>query len=103
VIQEVTDPKVPAVSDAKKLKLQQLRQLAKEFEAVFLHMMQKSMRATVKKSGFFGGGQAEETFTNLFDLQVAERGAGGLGIGKMILKKYAKHVREDAPKVDVRG
>ncbi len=81
--------------------MQQLRELAHSFEGIFFQMLQKSMRATIKSSGLMGGGQAEEVFTQLFDAEIAERGAGrsggtGLGIAESILKTYGKRFMKEA-------
>jgi len=49
----------------------QLREIARQMESIFFGMLMKSMRSSVKKSGFLSGGFGEETFTQLFDLEVA--------------------------------
>lgn len=105
-VQESAAPQRPAQAQEKGLA--KLQEIAKSFESVFLQMIMKSMRSTVKKSGFLGGGQAESMFTGLFDSEVADRGGRhgkGLGIADMILKRYSKYVAPDAqpPKVDVKG
>ena len=87
---------------------QQLQELAHSFEGIFFQMIQKSMRSTIKPSGLMGGGQSEAVFTQLFDAEVAERGAQrgtgtGLGIADSILKTYGKRImREAAPEKSIR-
>lgn len=113
MIQDVTvakqDQTIEAAKQMKEKGLQKLSEIARQFESVFYELMMKSMRTTIKKSGFMDGGQAEQTFTSLLDQNITERAASdprnGLGIAKMILKHYGKHVKDDpAPaKVDTRG
>lgn len=74
----------------------ELREMAQGLESVFVGMLMKSMRATVKKSELFSGGRGEEMFTDLMDQRlgdaVSKRG-GGLGLADMIVKKYGKHIK----------
>ncbi|MBK1734840.1 hypothetical protein CKO15_05960 [Halorhodospira abdelmalekii] len=59
---------------------QDLREVAQQFEAVFVEMMLKQMRAATPGDSFFGG-NAEETYRSLFDRQVALQMARGQGMG----------------------
>ena len=75
--------------------LAQLQEAAQSFESVFAQMLLSSMRSTVKQSGLFHGGRGEEVFRDLLDRQFAEGSAkrdGGLGIAKIIVERYRKHV-----------
>jgi flagellar protein FlgJ len=45
-----------------------LREACAEMESLFISHLLKEMRATVEKSGFIDGGQAEEIFTSLLDV-----------------------------------
>lgn len=75
--------------------LGRLQEAARSFEAVFAQMLLSSMRSTVKQSSLFHGGRGEEVFRDLLDRQFAEGSAkrdGGLGISKLIVEKYRKHV-----------
>ncbi len=79
-----------------------LREAAQGLESVFLRMLLKSMRQTVKKSGLFHGGRGEEMFTSVFDAHLADGiSRRGLGLADMIVRRYAKHVEagraQDAP------
>ena len=76
-------------------KLENLREAAQGFESIFIQMLLKSMRSTVKKSGLLDGGKGEEIFTGMMDQNFAEATSnrdGGIGLAKMIVKKYAKYV-----------
>ena len=79
-----------------KVELQELDEIARAFESVFLNMLMRSMRETVGKSKMFHGGRGEEIFTGLFDVEItgkASKQGMGLGIGKMIVERYAENVR----------
>ena len=58
-----------------------IKKSAQQFEAMFLQMMMKSMRATIEKGGLFES-QASETFEQMYDQQIvmamSERGSTGL-------------------------
>ena len=57
------------------------QRVASEFEAMFLSILMKSMRATVTKSGLFGEGKGEEMFRSLWDEQMARQTTNGEGLG----------------------
>ena len=65
-----------------------LKSAAREFEAMFLGLMLKEMRATVAESDLGGKGMGQSTYTEMFDQEVArslsERGA--LGIADLLLR-----------------
>ena len=62
------------------------RKAAREFEALFVGMMLKSMRETVGKDMLAGKGQSDEIYRSLLDQEYARAIAeqGGLGLAKMI-------------------
>ncbi len=69
-----------------------LREAARGFEALLIQALLKTMRATVPRSGVFGGGRGEEIFTGLLDSHFAGQAArqrGGLGLGAALLERYA--------------
>lgn len=57
------------------------RKVAREFEAMFVGMMLKSMRETVGKDPLTGGGRGEEIFRSMLDQEYASAIAAGGGIG----------------------
>lgn len=63
--------------------LKDVQKISKEFEAIFLEFMIKSMRDTIHKSKFIHGGTGEEIFTSLLDAEyaksIAEQQSNGLG------------------------
>ena len=71
-----------------------------EMESLFLTHLLKEMRATVEKSGFIDGGQAEEIFTSLLDVELSKKmsAAGGIGLSAILLEQLGgKAPRNDNP------
>ena len=68
------------------------KKVGREFEAMFVNMMLKSMRDTVGKDKLTGGGHGEETFRSLLDQEYANAAAasGSLGLATMIEKELSK-------------
>ena len=68
------------------------KKVAREFEAMFVAMMLKSMRDTVGKDQLTGGGHGEETFRSLLDQEYAATAArsGGVGLASMIEKELTR-------------
>jgi flagellar protein FlgJ len=66
-----------------------LRAACAEMESLFLSHLLKEMRATVEKSGFIDGGQAEEIFTSLLDVEISKKmaAAGGIGLSAILLEQ----------------
>ena len=62
-----------------------------EMESLFLSHLLKEMRATVEKSDFISGGQAEEIFTSLLDVEISKKmsAAGGIGLSAILLEQLA--------------
>ena len=73
---------------------QKLKQACSELESLFVYYLVKEMRATVPKSGLFGGGSAEDIYTSMLDLQlskdIAER--RGIGISKALFERLYNNV-----------
>lgn len=70
----------------------QLRQVSKDFEAIFLQMMLKEMRNSVQRSGLMGNSQATQFFESMQDEQLSHKlaDAGGIGIGDILYKQLQK-------------
>ena len=64
------------------LKDEALRKACKEFESVFTHELLKSMRKTIEKCDLFHGGQGEEIYESLLDMELSKTlsdgGANGI-------------------------
>jgi flagellar protein FlgJ len=69
----------------------QLRAACAEMESLFLSHLLKELRATVDKSGFISGGQAEEIFTSLLDVEISKKmsAAGGIGLSAILLEQLS--------------
>lgn len=67
----------------------QLKEACAELESLFIYSLLKEMRATIPKTGFTGGGKAEEMFTSMLDSQLAKELAskGGIGLSSIILNQ----------------
>ncbi|MHB8120664.1 MAG: rod-binding protein [Desulfuromonadaceae bacterium] len=83
---------------------QQAKNVSQDFEALFVGMMMKSMRATVGKDQLTGGGHGEDVYRSMLDQAYADasvKRGGGLGIAKIIEKDIIRQEsRKVAPKVD---
>lgn len=76
------------------------KKAAREFEALFVGMMLKSMRATVGKDPLTGGGQGEEVYRSLLDQEYANSvvKSGGLGLAGIIEKQLIRQDKKVVPK-----
>lgn len=84
----------------------QAKKVSQDFEALFVGMMMKSMRATVGKDTLTGGGHGDDVYLSMLDQEYAalsvKRG-GGLGIAKIIEKDIIRQEsRKMTPKIDHR-
>jgi len=67
-----SSPKLPTVDPDKKGDPEAIREVAKQFESVFLHQVFKSMRSTVPKDGMLQSGFGGEVFTDMLDQKYAD-------------------------------
>ena len=54
----------------------ELKKACREFESVFTYELLKSMRRTVEKCELFHGGQGEDVYQSLLDMELAKGMAG---------------------------
>lgn len=68
--------------------------VAREFEAMFVGMMLKSMRETVGKDKLTGGGHGEEVYRSMLDQEYAKALTehGGIGLTAMLERQLDKPV-----------
>ncbi len=68
---------------------QQLKQVAQQFEAIFIQQMFKEMRNTVPDAGLLEKGNADDIYTQLQDAEAAKMMAqhGGIGLADLMLKQ----------------
>ena len=86
------EPKHPMTAADKESK--KLREACEGFEAMFLSMMYKQMRATVPKDGLFGHSNAIDIFEDLRDTELMNAAAksGGIGLADMMFKQLSPTV-----------
>lgn len=65
-----------------------LKAACDSFEALFTQQLLKQMRATVPKDALFGGGSAEQIYTEMLDAELSKEmaGSGGLGISRLLFE-----------------
>lgn len=70
-----------------------LAKAAKQFEAVFMNMLLKSMREATPQDGMFDSEQTN-MFTSMLDQQLSETmgGSRGIGLADMMVKQLGRHV-----------
>ncbi len=81
--------------------LQTLRKSCREFEAIYVNEMYKSMRKTVPESGLFEKkGSAEEVYQEMLDMEMARQTASGdgMGIGKAMYQQLHSRYYKDEDK-----
>jgi Rod binding domain-containing protein len=78
-----------------------LREACSEFEALFINLLLKELRATVGKSGLMDGGRAEEVYTGMMDTEMARDLAakGGIGLAAILYRQLdpARAERRSVP------
>lgn len=75
------------------------KKVSQDFEALFVGMMMKSMRATVGKDELTGGGHGDEIYRSMLDQEYANasvKRGGGMGIAKIIEKDI---IRQETRKI----
>jgi flagellar protein FlgJ len=72
-----------------------LRQVAGEFEALFVAELLKSMRSTTLESGFLSQDRASKMYRDMHDEALAGKlsQTGSLGIGRMLEEELARGSR----------
>jgi hypothetical protein len=70
----------------------ELKQVAQNFESIFIQMMFKEMRNSVEKSNLFGNSQATEFFESMKDEEMSKQlaASGGIGLGNMVYQNLKK-------------
>lgn len=72
--------------------LQALRSSCREFEAIYVQQMYKTMRKSIPDSGMFQKGMAEDVYREMIDMERAKQTAAGdgTGIGKAMYEQLVK-------------
>lgn len=87
----VQSPKTPSVSRDHK----QLRESAREFEAMYVFEMYKSMRKNVPDGGLIEKPSSSKIFEEMLDMEMARKAAAGqgMGLGKAMYEQLKKNVK----------
>ena len=74
-----------------------LEKAAKQFEAVFMNMLMKSMREATPQDGMFDSEQTK-MFTSMLDQQLSQSvgGTHGIGLAEMMVKQLSRHGKAEA-------
>jgi flagellar protein FlgJ len=81
----------------------QAHKIGQDFEALFMGMMMKSMRATVGQDALTGGGHGEEVFRSMLDQEYASIASKrGMGLAPLIEKEIVRQEesRNNVKKLD---
>jgi flagellar protein FlgJ len=81
-----------APSKGKGREPEQLKEVAQQFEAIFIQQMYKEMRKTVPDEGLIPRGNADDIYNQLQDLEAAKITAqrGGIGLAELMLEQLMK-------------
>lgn len=73
-------------------KLKSLRKSCREFEAIYINEMYKTMRKTVPESSLFESDMANTLYQEMLDMEMARQTADGdgMGIGKAMYEQLKK-------------
>ncbi|MBM9602998.1 rod-binding protein [Desulfopila inferna] len=80
ITQSVT-PTSPSVAPDKAKNDKQLRQSAREFEAIYINEMYKAMRKNIPEGGLLEKSSATTMFEEMLDMEMARKTAAGKGMG----------------------
>ena len=71
---------------------EKLKQKAREFEAIFVQQVFKSMRQTIPEGKLLPRGNAEQIYTDFQDMEAAKRLSeqGGIGLAEMLVEQLQK-------------
>lgn len=86
--------KGPACEQTLEMKKMRLRQATREFESFFMLHMLQAMRQTIPKSELLEGGLGQDTYTSMFDEELARKVAGSSpdSLSEMLYKSLEKHL-----------
>jgi flagellar protein FlgJ len=76
------------------------QQVGKQFEALFMQQLLKSMRDATMKSGMWDSASSD-LYSDMLDQQLAQKVAGGTGLADMIAKQLTRHIGEPAGKTGI--
>jgi len=80
--------------ETKSKDMKKLKEVAKEFEAIFVKMLLNEMKKTVHKSDFIHGGAVEDIFEDMLYSEYSKKMANNmnLGIADKIVELYKNYL-----------
>ena len=89
--QNVTSKKF--VSNLEGNKNKELRDVAEQFESIFIHQMLKQARQSKLAEGIFNS-EAQDTFNNMLDMEYSEilSKKNNFGIAEALIKQFQPHL-----------
>lgn len=79
-----------------------VKSAATQFEALFMHMVLKSMRDATPKSGLLGTDTAHDTYSAMLDQQLAAKVAtSGTGLADTIARQLTQHMNAQSVNAEV--
>lgn len=87
-------------TEPKDQELRKLRNSCREFEAIYINEMYKTMRKSVPDSGLFKKDMANTLYQEMLDMEMAKQTAAGdgMGIGKAMYEQLKKQHFPDGDK-----
>jgi flagellar protein FlgJ len=80
----------------------ELQEACTEFESLFIYQLLKEMRASIPDGGYLGQSMQSETYTSLFDIEIARRLSTqrGIGLADFLMQQLADQLDENS-KADI--
>ncbi|MEA3545643.1 MAG: rod-binding protein [Thermodesulfobacteriota bacterium] len=87
LLNQITTP--PPAKTHKGQNPEQLREVAQQFEAIFIQQMFKEMRHTIPTDGLIQRSNADDIYAQLQDLEAAKLTAqqGGIGLADLMMQQ----------------
>jgi len=76
-----------------------LKEVAQQFEAIFINIMLKEMRKTIPKDGLLSGDLSSTIYREMMDTALSEHiaKAGGFGLGEHIYRELKERAGGETP------
>ncbi len=88
------------LSEAKPKDVEEIKKLSKDFEAIFMEIVLKSMRESVDKSNLIDGGNGEQIFQSMLDSEYAKNLASQDMTGlSASIESHLTHLMEGGGKI----
>jgi len=72
---------------------EKVKEVARQFEAIFIQQIYKEMRKTVPDNGLIPRGNADEIYTQMLDLEAAKvtTQQGGIGLTDLMMQQLTQN------------